>query len=334
MEPLLALSLAANIAQFVELSSKIIHGTKELGQSVSGMTKEDLELKSVTESMRRISLILDPPSSKAPSDDEEALRRLAADCRILSKQLLDLLEKRAPKDSTSRRHIVISAFKHVLTQREKAELERRLDSCRSQLELQLQFMTRSVTPELLCSTRLTANSSDTMTKLVRIGSSADRQVELLRVVHQHVEELTQGAKVVSISKEAQEQIRQLLELSQKQREALVQSHILKAVAIPDPNARFDDVGGAHHDTFRWMFPSQKTVPKVSLQPESIDEYGCINSSQQLSAGPSTVPVDTEFTEPDSSSSNLQSAQGWSVWQLDDGYEEENQDWWYKERRGT
>jgi hypothetical protein len=147
MEALVTLSLAANIAQFVDLASKLILGAKEVYESGTGMTEESAELDNITNSMKLISLKLDPSSTGQQSDDDQALRRLADDCRVLSKHLGDLLQKVTPNNQKRKREAVVSILQYAWTRRDRLELERRLDNCRSQLELQLQFMTRYPCPE-------------------------------------------------------------------------------------------------------------------------------------------------------------------------------------------
>lgn len=142
MEALVAFSLAANIAQFVNLSSKIFYGAKEVYQSSSGMTEESTQSVNVVRSMRRISLELEPPSVGDHTVEEQVLRQLASDCRVLADQLIEKIQSVMAKDPTSKRQAVYSVLKNAWTRKDRSELERRLGHCRSQLEMHLQLMTR------------------------------------------------------------------------------------------------------------------------------------------------------------------------------------------------
>lgn len=142
MEAIAALSLAANIAQFIDLSTKVFHGAKEIYQSPSGMTKENLELEGILQSMRLISLKLDPPSTTRIGDDDEILRRLAVECRSLSDQMIEMLQEEMSKHPPRKRQAVVAVFKNILTRKDRQELERILNNCRSQLELHLILTTR------------------------------------------------------------------------------------------------------------------------------------------------------------------------------------------------
>lgn len=154
MDPLTAFGLASNILQFLDFSAKLIRGAQEIYVSPSGDTKANKSLESIVSEMKTFSSHLLPPdSSHLSGDDGKALRRLVAECNILSDQILELLEKVRPNDPNSRVQSVWAALKSKLRERDRQELERRLDSCRNQLELQLSFFKRyhlllwSFTPE-------------------------------------------------------------------------------------------------------------------------------------------------------------------------------------------
>ena len=103
----------------------------------------DSSLEAVVSEMERLSSKLLSPNNSQQTEDERALCRLAAECNILSDQILGLLEKIKPKDAKSKRQSAWAALKNKLHEREKLELEKRLENCRSQLELQLSYLTRS-----------------------------------------------------------------------------------------------------------------------------------------------------------------------------------------------
>lgn len=142
MEPILALSLAANIAQFVELCFKIVDYAREINQSPSGITKENSELQHTANAMRLVSLQLDPPSTGFQSHEERAMRQLASDCRDVSDEMEELLRKLIPNDPHSKRNKALFVFKNVSSHKERKRLEARLERCRDHLELQLNSKAR------------------------------------------------------------------------------------------------------------------------------------------------------------------------------------------------
>jgi pyruvate-formate lyase-activating enzyme len=144
LDPLSAIGLAASIVQFVDYSTELIKGSLEKYRSVSGATEENESLEIVIKEMKVLSLRLLPIPGSDPSEDEKAIRRVAAECRILSGQILDLLEKVKAKNSKSKiKAALFAAIKGKFYEAERLELERRLANCRSQLELQLSLLSRS-----------------------------------------------------------------------------------------------------------------------------------------------------------------------------------------------
>lgn len=140
MEALTALSLASNIVQFIDFSNKIIKGAKEIHDSATGTLSETESLEDVVKEMQSLSLRLDPPTTGNQNEDERAFRRLAGECRILCTQLLDLINSIKPNNPKSKRQSIRAAIRETWSKKERIELERRLNSCRDQLELQLTFL--------------------------------------------------------------------------------------------------------------------------------------------------------------------------------------------------
>jgi hypothetical protein len=142
MDPFTAIAFASSILQFVDFSTKLISGAREIYFSVSVQTEENRSVESITSEMRSLASKLSFPANSRQSEDEKSLSRLAGECKIVADQILDLLSRIKPKDPKSIRQSAWSALKNKLHEREKAELESRLQNCRSQLGLQLNFLMR------------------------------------------------------------------------------------------------------------------------------------------------------------------------------------------------
>ena len=142
MDPLTALGLAANIIQLVDYSTKVINGAREIYGSASGITEEHRSLQSIVIQMKELSSKLLPTTGTSRSDDEEAVCRVAAECNIISDQILELLGKIKPKNSKSKHQVALAAVKNKFREKGRSELEKRLVNCRSQLELHLNVLTR------------------------------------------------------------------------------------------------------------------------------------------------------------------------------------------------
>ena len=142
MDPLAAIGLAAAIIQFVDFSSRLIGSSREIRGSLSGATEGDQSLEIVTKEMQHLTAKLAVPYSPHQTEEEMALGRLSAECHILSDQLLSLLEKTRSKNAKSKLRSTLAALRSMLHEREKLELQRRLENCRCQLELQLGYLSR------------------------------------------------------------------------------------------------------------------------------------------------------------------------------------------------
>jgi hypothetical protein len=148
MEPLVALTISTAVVQFIDFSAKLIHGAKEIHHSSSSLTEEDRSLEYVTREMNKLSLRLAPSCSRPETDDEKALQSLAAECTDLAAKIVKLYGDLVPKDPNSKLAALGSAWKSRMCERTKKELKSRLANCRSQLEIQLNYMMRHASSPL------------------------------------------------------------------------------------------------------------------------------------------------------------------------------------------
>jgi hypothetical protein len=144
MEPLSALSLAAAIAQFVDFGLKITGNAREIYGSLSGATEENQHLEAATRMTRHLTEKLVPSSLGHLTEEETMLNDLVTECRSLSAELLNLLNKIKPKDPKSKRQATVSSFKSRFYDKDKVRLQRRLDECQVQLDRLLSALSRFV----------------------------------------------------------------------------------------------------------------------------------------------------------------------------------------------
>lgn len=291
MEALTALGLASNIVQFIDFSSKIIKGAKEIHDSTTGTSPRTEGLEDVVNEMQSLSLRLDPPTTGHPDEDERAFRRLAAECRILCTQLLDLIGSVKPNNPKSKCQSIIAAIRGAWNEKERTELERRLDSCRNQLELQLTFLMKYICFNLLEYTILRCISSQTKTTLAVLAKDVQGGLSLLTQLKQHVDQLHDGVKVTSISVEAQAQLRSLLGLSESACNAHAQKHICECLAFTDMHARFDAVENAHSNSFLWIFDDEMNKAYASEEEQLDSSCNKPNVDEELDT------YSSSFSEP-------------------------------------
>ncbi|KAF5489811.1 hypothetical protein CGCS363_v011736 [Colletotrichum siamense] len=137
MDPLTALGLVANIVPFIEIAAKVLKTAKEIHDSESGGLDDNINLeKYATQLEQHCDDLLDPDSPDLIGDDKE-LFDLATDCQKLARDLLVVLDRLKPADRSSKWQSLKSAAKNLWRSTDKEMLEKRLESCRSQFEAQL-----------------------------------------------------------------------------------------------------------------------------------------------------------------------------------------------------
>jgi hypothetical protein len=144
MDPLTVIGLVSNIISFVDFGAKIFAGAREIQKSGSGTLEENRSLERVVRDVKGFSSKLLTPEGASFIGEDGRLCELAGECRALCDALVQLLEKIKVKDPKSRTQSFVSVMKSFVHQAEKKELQQRLDYCRSQLELQLNYISKSV----------------------------------------------------------------------------------------------------------------------------------------------------------------------------------------------
>jgi hypothetical protein len=137
MDPITAVSFAASILTFIDVSHQVISGTWEVIKS--GTTAENAHVGNVINDLHDVTKRLSdrPPGC---SQHEQALNMLASQCQELSGELVTLLEKLKSTAGISKWKSVKVALHSMWKKGDVAELERRLDKYRSHILLRLVLM--------------------------------------------------------------------------------------------------------------------------------------------------------------------------------------------------
>jgi hypothetical protein len=141
MDPITAVGFAASILNFIDFSHKLISGTLEVIKS--GSTSENAHVSVVINDLHAVTKELDyPPTGK--SKHEDALNTLASECKGLSEELQQLLEKLKVTAKNSKWKSVKTALRSMWKKGEVAGLESRLHTYRSQILLRLVLILKYV----------------------------------------------------------------------------------------------------------------------------------------------------------------------------------------------
>lgn len=144
MDPVTAIGLVSAILSFIDFGHKLVKGAIMIHGSIDGTVDENRSSEAIVKEMKRFSSGLLPPDDSQLAGEEKELCMLAQECRALSGQLVDLLQKVKPKDPASKSQSLWASLKSKVYEKEMEGLEKRLDYCRGQLELQVTFLSRSV----------------------------------------------------------------------------------------------------------------------------------------------------------------------------------------------
>ncbi|KAI1146394.1 hypothetical protein F4825DRAFT_456540 [Nemania diffusa] len=226
MEGLAALSVAANIFQFLEYSLQLVGKAKNLRE----LGAIDPDLDTDAQRLRDIANTLIPQRLPLHAGD---IGQLAGECVRVSEDLISELAQLKPSDPKSKWHGFKALIKNELKKSRFQDLEGRLQIYRSQLSLHLILISRD----------------ETNKKLDDIAGDG-------QLVQSQLAVLNSMAKSLNDSKHVGEDILSTLQtLIQNYNKSLVQRRqqtILDMLRFPGIHERFDTVAYAHEETFQWL----------------------------------------------------------------------------------
>lgn len=135
-----------------------------------------------------------------------------------------------------------------------------------------------------------------------LAKIANEETVRLDVLQSHVKQLRQGVTVTEIGQQAQEQLRELLNISEAACQAIAQQSVLKSLAFSDMYGRFEDVEKAHFSTFGWIYgdkSSSEDEPDIVESPhhdDSDDDQTLFEDSSTENQSPHEGNVDTSSQE--------------------------------------
>jgi hypothetical protein len=140
LETFAALSLTANIVQFIDFSSKLFSKAREVHKSTNGASKEHADLESATKSLKRLILDLSSSSKSVAtaentSSDENELIFLAKDCNKVADGLLGLLEKVRGSGRRGKWESFLQAARSIWKEGEIDSTREKLDQFRTRMTL-------------------------------------------------------------------------------------------------------------------------------------------------------------------------------------------------------
>ncbi|KAH7367076.1 hypothetical protein B0T11DRAFT_50133 [Plectosphaerella cucumerina] len=136
MDPVSAAGFASSIITFIDFSFKLVQGSAALYQSATGTSAENAAIGTIVDDLRNVTdAIAQPPTPETDSQHWRDLRKLAADCNGVSKELADILETLKRKEGNKAWRSLEAAWKSMRKSKEIAAIEERLKTYRVQLLL-------------------------------------------------------------------------------------------------------------------------------------------------------------------------------------------------------
>ncbi|KAE9365068.1 hypothetical protein N431DRAFT_549389 [Stipitochalara longipes BDJ] len=145
MDPITAIGLASSIVAFIDFSWSLLTGAKNLYESGRRRTKENARISSIVNNLNEYALEL-TIGGEGASKHEKALRALANDCCVVSKELVKILEKLEMKKN-SRWQSLKKSWEAMRKADDIALIEARLGKYRAQMNTRLLALLRKASSD-------------------------------------------------------------------------------------------------------------------------------------------------------------------------------------------
>ena len=140
MDPVAALGLAGNIVQFVDFSCKILHDSKILYGSSTGVSADNDIINSIASDIIDLDNALTAPSEVGAIPN--SARSLASAFKTVAAELLKVLEKIRVEGSNRRWKSFVQALRSVWKKEQIEELVKRMERLRGETQYLLQLILR------------------------------------------------------------------------------------------------------------------------------------------------------------------------------------------------
>lgn len=129
MDPATAIGFVSGIITFIDFSWKVITGTREVYESATGTTSENVRISTIIADLQAVTQRL-ISNVEAKTKHEKALIDLADNCHELAQYLLKILEKLKVTERNSKWQSLKVKLESMRKGKEIVSIEKRLDSYR------------------------------------------------------------------------------------------------------------------------------------------------------------------------------------------------------------
>lgn len=290
LDPLTALSVAGNIVQFIDFSTKLIAKGHELYDSVDGASVGNAELEVIVKDLQDLNGRLQSPRPSenvkaVVSDSDLALQKLSKKCSGAAAELTDALNKLKVQGTANRRwKSVRQALKGLMRKEELDAMVKRLQLFRDELNLHILVSMRDTFDmQVIRQTEGFRHLDEVAQNLVdRLGQDQER---LRSDLENHTERISHNQNHTNdtITREHERTRRTILaslhssrsckpfemrdgfsggseHLVQQEKDFSIESSLLASLRFPTMENRFEEIEPAHRETFEWIFgpPAQQS----------------------------------------------------------------------------
>ena len=139
MDPVSAMSFAATILQFVEFSYGLVKGSYDIYRSSTGQSADKAHLSVIVDDLKDVTTALQS-DNKLDGPHRGPLKKLAADCAAISRELSDILEDLKRKEGNKAWRSLEAKWKGLRKEKKMEDLEARLNSSRIELLIRLNMI--------------------------------------------------------------------------------------------------------------------------------------------------------------------------------------------------
>lgn len=255
MEALAAASLAGNILQFIDTTSKLVSTARQLHSL--GAKQEYRELETIAKEIRDHAEQVtpsEPPEDKSLSKEEEGLRALGRECVEITNELIPVLDKLKAKEGQSK---LRSFYQTVLSEWKKEEI--------AALEKRLDRMGQNLSNSLV--------HSDQRKLYGRIDQLAEDNRRLQANRSQEINELKEDFRKAFAEIRSEQNRREtlnkvsvlLLHAGEKGIQYSAEQLLLEQLRFDVMDDRHVAISAAHKQTFAWIFEEasndQRSLPE-------------------------------------------------------------------------
>lgn len=140
LDPVSALGLAGSLIQVIDFAAKIVSDSRQIFQSAVGTSVDHNRLQIFTQDLYALSISLEKSSSNSYKEclgNVTEIQRLVATTKATANELLKALEDLSVKGPNKRWQSFRQALRSVWKEKQIRDVERRLESCKTQITTRL-----------------------------------------------------------------------------------------------------------------------------------------------------------------------------------------------------